>query len=83
MPLASNVRVGRGELDLLMTDAGQRVAVEVRTVSGRSDPVDAIPISKRKTVAFLGREIGATRIDVVGVSFGPKAATVHWVPDVN
>ena len=51
-----NVRVGRGELDLLVLDAGRRVVVEVKTINARQ-PVqnaeDAFTEEKAATVARL------------------------------
>jgi len=77
--VAANVGVGRGELDLLAFDGGERVAIEVRTVTGDVDPIDAVGPSKRRQVQTLARTVGATRVDFVGVGIGESAVVVHWV----
>jgi Holliday junction resolvase-like predicted endonuclease len=76
------VAVGGGEIDLLAIDGRDRVAVEVRARTGGDDPVDAVDSTKRARVAVLGRQIGATRIDVVGIRVGPAGFDLHWVPGV-
>ena len=80
VPLSRNVSVGRGEIDLLARDGGQTVAVEVRTTVGRADPIDALPMSKRRHVADLGRRIGVRRVDAIGIGLDQRGMTVHWVP---
>jgi len=78
--LATNVRVGRGEIDILARDGGTRVAVEVRTTRGRDDPVDAADPAKRERASDLARRIGARRFDVIGIGIDPAGFDVHWVP---
>src|SRR5690606_11920060 len=78
--LATNVRVGRGEIDILARDGGTRVAVEVRTTRGRDDPVDAADPAKRERASGLAHRIGARRFDVIGFGFDPAGFDVHWVP---
>ena len=76
----TNVRVGRGEIDILAIDGGARVAVEVRTITGEGEPIDAADPAKRETVRRLARLAGANRVDFVGVRVAPDAVTFHWVP---
>ncbi len=78
--VATNVRVGRGELDLLAVDGSQKVAVEVRTRVGGPDPVDAADNAKRSQASSLAREVGADRFDVVGVRMDLAGMDVHWIP---
>ena len=78
--LAHNVEVRRGELDLLAVDGDVRVVVEVRTITGQGDPIDAVGPAKRRRVTALARRIGATRVDFLGVRIGPQDVLVHWVP---
>ena len=78
--VAHNVELGRGELDLLAVDGEARVVVEVRAVTGDGDPIDAVDPAKRRRVRGLAREVGATRVDFVGVRFSPEDVMVHWVP---
>jgi putative endonuclease len=79
--LGHNVEVGRGEIDLLMSDRGERVVVEVRAITGPGDPIDAIGWEKRRRVGRLARELGRSRVDLIGVGVRPSHIVVHWVPD--
>jgi putative endonuclease len=78
--VATNVRIGRGEIDILALDRRDRVAVEVRTITGDGEPIDAADPAKRETVRRLARLAGANRVDFVGVRVAPDAVTFHWVP---
>jgi Holliday junction resolvase-like predicted endonuclease len=78
--LARNVDVGWGEIDLMVIDGGQRVVVEVRTVTAPGDPIDAVGHDKRRRVRRLAGAIGASRVDFVGVRLGADDVLVHWVP---
>jgi putative endonuclease len=75
-----NFEVGRGELDLLALDRGQRVVVEVRAITTDRDPIDAIGHGKRRRVTRLAGAVGASRVDLLGVRIGPDDVVVHWVP---
>jgi putative endonuclease len=78
--IASNVEVAGGEIDLLMSDETVKVVVEVRSMTGVGDPIDAVDHSKRRHVRHLAGEVGASRVDYVGVGFRPWGVEVHWVP---
>jgi len=78
--VARNVELRRGELDLLAVDGEFRVVIEVRTITGQGDPIDAVGPAKRRRVTALARRIGATRVDFLGVRIGPQEVLVHWVP---
>lgn len=78
--VAANVPVDRGEIDILALDRGEKVAIEVRTITGEGEPIDAADPAKRRTVHRLARHAGATRVDFVGVRLGPDAVVFHWVP---
>jgi len=78
--VAHNVELRRGELDLLAVDGDVRVVIEVRTVTGQGDPIDAVGPAKRRRVRALAGRIGATRVDFLGVRIGPEDVLVHWVP---
>lgn len=78
--LATNVLVDRGEIDILALDHGERVAIEVRTITGPGEAIDAIDPAKRQRVRGLARQVGASRVDFVGVRIEPAAAVFHWVP---
>jgi Holliday junction resolvase-like predicted endonuclease len=79
-PIATNVEVDGGEIDLLMSDRSTRVAVEVRTVTRDGDPIDAVDGVKRGHVRRLAGRVGAGRVDYLGVGFRPWGVEVHWVP---
>jgi Holliday junction resolvase-like predicted endonuclease len=79
-PIARNVAVDGGEIDLLMSDNGTTVAVEVRTVTTEGDPIDAIGNQKRRHVGRLAGKAGAGRHDYLGIGFRPSGVEVHWVP---
>ena len=78
--LDRNVTVTGGEIDLIARDGTRRVAVEVRTITGGGDPIDAIDESKRSHVNSLAAGAGASRVDLVGVALDRDALVVHWVP---
>lgn len=77
---ARNVHVHGGEIDLLANDGGARVVVEVRTVTGPGDPIDAVDPAKRAHVNRLGRQLGASRVDFIGVGLRHWGLEMHWVP---
>ena len=74
-----NVRMGRGEIDLVARDKDQVVFVEVkfRTAGGKATPFDAVGAKKREDVAkaaalYLARYAlldRPVRFDVVGVTW--------------
>ncbi len=64
----------------MAVDRGQRVAVEVRAITGDGEPIDAIGSVKRRKVGRLARHTGATRVDFVGIRIEPDAVVFHWVP---
>jgi len=82
-----NVRVGRGEIDLVVRMHGRRVAVEVKTVGpGRSgEPVDQYDRPKAATVQRLAHRLRppATRVDFVGVRVVDGGVRVRWLPGVD
>ncbi len=78
--VAANLVIDGGEIDILALDNGTRVVVEVRSVTGAGDPIDAVSSGKRRRVRELASRVGAERVDFVGIGIGPHAAVVHWVP---
>ncbi|MBI4365023.1 MAG: YraN family protein [Candidatus Latescibacteria bacterium] len=74
-----NVRVGRGEIDLVARDQGQVVFVEVkfRTAGGRGTALDAVTFRKREDVGraaagYLARRglcDRPVRFDVIGITW--------------
>ena len=76
-----NRRVGRGEIDLLVTLEGKLAAVEVKTRIG-IDPISQITRLKRDRMRRAAREAGASRVDIVTVRFDRAGATLRWVRGV-
>lgn len=78
------MRVGRGEIDLVVAFGDQRVAVEVKTIrtGGLDDPAYAFTDSKAAQVRRLANRLGIPRVDLIAVSIGPRGVAVRWVPDV-
>jgi putative endonuclease len=79
-PIGSNVRVGKGEVDLLAMDGSTRVVVEVRTTTGTGDPIDAIDHQKRDRVGRLAAKGEADRVDLIGIRLDDRGMDVHWLP---
>lgn len=78
--LGANITVDRGELDLIGMDGDDRVAFEVRTITGEGDPIDAVDQAKRRQVQRLAAANGASRVDLVGIRLHDDGFDVHWVP---
>ena len=77
---ARNVAVGMGEIDLVASDGDRPVVVEVRTITGSGDPIDAVDPAKRRRVRALAGAVAGSRVDFVGVRLGSEDVIVHWVP---
>ena len=82
MILERNTRIGRGELDLIVSIDGERVAVEVKTGSGDNDPIFNFDSAKQQQVRSLASARGIARVDYVGVSTSGRGVTVRWLPRV-
>jgi Holliday junction resolvase-like predicted endonuclease len=81
--LARNLKVGRGEIDVLCLIDRIRSVVEIRSVRqgpDRVDPISAFDETKSRQVQDLAGLIGARRIDLVTVSFSPGGVDLHWLP---
>ena len=85
--LASNFRIRRGEIDLIMLDNDEVVFVEVRTRAGGpyGDGIDSITRGKQQRLiaaasAWLQRQRGepATRFDVVSIDADGR---ITWMQD--
>lgn len=77
--VARNVDVEGGEIDILVLHNGERVAVEVRSVTGREDPLGAFDRGKAAQVSRLAGRVGAGRVDLVAVRLDGRAAELRWV----
>lgn len=77
---ARNLRAATGEVDIVARDGAARVVVEVRTISGPGDPIDAVDTKKRHRVRRLGAQMRADRTDFLGIAIRDGWVDVHWVP---
>lgn len=80
--VATNVVSADGEIDLCARDGNRKVVVEVRTITGPSEVLDAFPAVKATRVGALARSFGADRVDFVGVRLGPDAVEFRWAKGV-
>ncbi len=80
--LGRNVRVGRGEVDLLVRFGTQRVVVEVKTRVG-AEPSEAFSQEKANRVWEAARSLGISRVDLIGVRLTATCAEVRWLPQVD
>lgn len=85
--VARNLKVGGGELDLVVDLGGERVVVEVRSVTGEARPNSADPTmsfddAKARQVRRLAGLLDppAARVDLVAVRFHRRGVDLHWVP---
>lgn len=78
--LGRNLRAGRGEVDLLVSEAGTVVAVEVKTRIGE-DPMVQITADKQRRMrqAALLLRPRPLRIDVIAVRLDPSGAEIRRV----
>lgn len=85
--LARNVRVGRGEIDILAEIGGERAVVEVRSRwavsdSRSPDPLDAFDAAKARQVRKLAATLPARayRVDLITVRFHRGGVDLLWLP---
>ena len=83
--LGRNVRVGRGELDLVVRFGDRTVAVEVKTVGGSAVAdgaiarIDGTKLRQvRRLANHLAPRAGPVRVDFVGVRTTADGVTVDW-----
>lgn len=85
--MARNVRVGRGEIDLVVRFGPELAVVEVKTSSmsnsALDDPVEAFTPQKALQVGRLARTLGIGRVDLVAVAVGEEGVDVRWIPRVT
>ena len=77
------MRVGRGELDLIVALGEDLVAVEVKAASGRGDPIHHFNEEKQRQVRSLAAARGIGRVDLVSVVQSADGFTVRWLPRVG
>ncbi len=83
--VARNVRADGGEIDLIVKDEGRTAAVEVKTSSDGSDPIEAVDERKMslitRTVASIDWNID--RIDIVAVAISLTGVEIRWLRGVD
>ena len=77
------MRIGRGELDLIVAFGEEIVAVEVKAGSGRNDPIHHFSEEKERQVRSLAATRGIGRVDLVSVVRSANGFTVRWLPRVG
>ena len=87
--LERNVKVGRGEIDILALINGERAVVEVRSrwaVGKRSprDALEAFDAAKAQQVKKLAASPRArtSRVDFIAVGFHDRRVEIHWTQRV-
>lgn len=87
--LERNVKVGRGEIDILAQINGERAVVEVRSrwavgKRGSPDALEAFDAAKAQQVRKLAASPPArtSRVDLIAVRFRGRRVELHWVPRV-
>ncbi len=80
--MASNVRSGKGEIDLLVDIGGRIVAVEVKTRVGE-DPLSQLTRDKERSMWEAASRLRPRpmRIDVIAVRLDRGGATIRWIQD--
>ena len=75
-----NVAAGRGEIDLLATDADGPFVVEVKSgmASENHHPRWNFTDRKAERVLRAARLVGIRRVDLVTVVFGPDGLDIEW-----
>ncbi|MDH3307006.1 MAG: YraN family protein [Acidimicrobiia bacterium] len=76
-----NVRIGRGEVDLVASDGADRIVVEVKTVTG-DDSARSFTVVKAGQVHALRETLAARRADLVTVHLSKPGVHLSWYPGV-
>ena len=82
---ATNVANSGGEIDIVVSGADGRIAVEVKTTTDGVDPTEALDHRKLEALnrAIAALPIGVQRLDVIAVRITPRGAEVRWLRDVS
>lgn len=82
--VASNIQVAGGELDLIVLDGAERVAVEVRTVTSGT-ALRQFDDRKLDQVKALAAQTSPRcgRVDFVGVEMKPDGVQIWWLRRVG
>lgn len=79
-----NIRIGRGEVDLVAADRTGRFVVEVKTgmEAAGEHPRWNFTDRKARQVVRMARSLGIRRVDLVTVVVGNDGVGVEWHPRV-
>jgi len=86
---ARNLKIGRGELDIVVRFGGEPAVVEVRSIREtgtlRPNPLEVFTDRKVTQVRTLARLLRPPvyRIDLVAVHFRKDGIEVRWLPRVG
>ncbi|MXY77209.1 MAG: YraN family protein [Acidimicrobiia bacterium] len=82
--LGRNIRIGKGEVDLVAADRTGRFAVEVKTGMEKAgeNPRWNFTDRKARQVVRMARSLGIRRVDLVTVVVGDDGVGVEWHPRV-
>ena len=82
--LGRNIRIGRGEVDLVAADRTGRFVVEVKSGTETLDEHPRWNFTDRKArqVVRMARSLGIRRVDLVTVVVGEDGVGVEWYPRV-
>ena len=82
--LGRNIRVGRGEVDLIAADRTGRFVVEVKSGMEAPDEHPRWNFTDRKArqVVRMARSLGIRRVDLITVVVGEDGVGVEWHPRV-
>lgn len=82
--LGRNIRVGRGEVDLIAADRAGRFVVEVKSGMDTPDEHPRWNFTDRKArqVVRMARSLGIRRVDLVTVVVGEDGVGIEWHPRV-
>lgn len=80
-----NLAVAGGELDIVGWVDGERVAFEVRSVTGPGEPIHAYDAAKGEQVGRLARQVRPPcgRVDLIAIAFRAEGIELTWLRGVD
>ncbi len=79
--IEANLTHPLGEVDLLATAGTDLVVVEVKTITDIDGaPLERIDAAKAHRLWAIAREIGAHRVEYVGIRLTTQGVRVEWLP---
>ena len=82
--IGRNVRVGKDELDIVARRGSVTVVAEVKTGTGRSDPIESIDDEKLANILRAIDRLGlhGARVDGIAVEVSRRVVQVRWFEGV-